>query len=305
MGTAAKILVGLGAAMVCYGVAVVIQNITHGSAGKLMVHPAARYQGFALGTLGASMLAVAATLSSEHPIAWTLSLVVAAGGIGLWYVRRLRQGDTIGNRLQAMVEDGEVGKDEVDELCELVGQRYADDALTAGMALMYVSNRLHEIGRFDLAVAVIETVPADIDDEVRFWRDTDLAFANFESGHYEAARRLLDQGQELGLDAMKTTVAGDVSVRHEVLDSVLCAYEGRPRAALGSLDDVRDSETWGLLIEVARAHAHAALGDRDEGRAVLGHVRDRFGSDALARALRPEGPATSLAQEMSGASAYR
>ncbi len=110
------------------------------------------------------------------------------------------------------------------------------------------------------------------------------ALAELHRGDPDEAKRLLDQGQVHG--PWLTAV-----------DALRLALAREGEEALAKLGDGPKRPSYAIKHQrrVARVHALAALGRRDEARKLLRQMAD---DDVLEAALSPEGPATGMAASM-------
>ncbi len=85
----------------------------------------------------------------------------------------------------------------------------------------------------------------------------------------------------------------------QATEALLLAVEGRADDALGILGDETPLDpSMRASMRLVRAHAYASRGARDEACSELEALKREAGTDGLASALAPEGPATPIAREL-------
>jgi len=152
--------------------------------------------------------------------------------------------------------------------------------------VMGAARRLHEAGRSAAALTILKHLDGrDLEPNDAITLSFSRAVYEAHAGNAPAARAALARLAEPGLSS--AGLAGEA----RLLDAHVCVLEGRPDDALALLATLSGS----FAIHAIEAHAHTALGDLSRAEGAL----DKLGAH-LELALRPRGPASTLAERRLG-----
>jgi len=161
----------------------------------------------------------------------------------------------------------------------------------AWVALMLeAAARLISHGRYADAARLCDEIPEPwLTETQSTHRDSALAIARMRLGELPAARAALERAHLERPHPERAAI--------EATRGMLLVLEGKPAEALAVVGDDRWIEEHTMVaILIARAHAHALLGDEPAARVALERVRASIGNAGLTAALSANpGPAARLA----------
>ena len=241
-----------------------------------------------------ALLALRASSLPSVQIDLLAGTIGALVGIGLLFsaVQRMRDVRGLSILCQRLQED-DARATAGAALHRLLGRARTRDPQRHVALVLMATGPLTQAGMWAEAADLLRGLDDDaLTESQSVLRNQALATCELQFDDVEAAQRAIDR--------IPRPTEGSIEVWLVAMEALLMAVRGESERALGLLgaQDTKDNPSLRASHRLVHAHILAARGDEEAAKDELQTLREEAGRAGLERVIRPQGPATPLAQRL-------